>query len=239
MPQLDECCGATRTTTAITIRAAATEASSVIRLAVELMVSSIVSAGIPTGRCFATVDRSTHRVKGTTRRWRHRDTTNRGVQGAGSICHYSPHGLREESGPPGPCRGRRRGLATGEGLRPLLRAGETGLRTFVHRPALTPGHTGGRNGSIIGYLLASWHGTFFANGPVAWVEELMVAQPARGSGVGRALVAEAKRWARSVPCAYIAIASAYAASMADQESEFPKGIGAPPRGPSSEPATAG
>jgi GNAT superfamily N-acetyltransferase len=62
-------------------------------------------------------------------------------------------------------------------------------------------------GSIIGYLLASWHGTFFANGPVAWVEELMVAQPARGSGVGRALVAEAERWARSVPCAYLALAS--------------------------------
>jgi len=64
-----------------------------------------------------------------------------------------------------------------------------------------------QGGSIIGYLLASWHGTFFANGPVAWVEELMVAQPARGSGVGRALVAEAERWARSVPCAYIAVAS--------------------------------
>jgi GNAT superfamily N-acetyltransferase len=62
-------------------------------------------------------------------------------------------------------------------------------------------------GSIIGYLLASWHGTFFADGPVAWVEELMVAQPARGSGVGRALVAEAERWARSVPCAYLALAS--------------------------------
>ena len=45
------------------------------------------------------------------------------------------------------------------------------------------------DGSIIGYLLASWHVTFFANGPVAWVEELMVSQPARGSGVGRALVA--------------------------------------------------
>jgi GNAT superfamily N-acetyltransferase len=134
-------------------------------------------------------------------------------------------------------------------------------------------------GSIIGYLLASCHGTFFANGPVAWVEELMVAEVARGSGVGRALVAEAERWAGSFPCAHIAIASrragafyegldyapsatyfrktfappkasqahatartagrtrhapsrtprAYAGSMADPETDFPKGIGAPAR----------
>jgi GNAT superfamily N-acetyltransferase len=60
---------------------------------------------------------------------------------------------------------------------------------------------------IIGYLLASFHGTFFANGPVAWVEELMVAQPARRSGVGRSLLAHAERWAQSVPTAYIALAS--------------------------------
>ena len=61
--------------------------------------------------------------------------------------------------------------------------------------------------SVVGYLLASHHGTFFANGPVAWVEELMVAQPARGSGVGRALVGAAEDWARAVPCAYVALAS--------------------------------
>ena len=41
-------------------------------------------------------------------------------------------------------------------------------------------------GSILGYLLASWHGTLFADGPVAWVEELMVAPSVRRSGVGRA-----------------------------------------------------
>ena len=61
--------------------------------------------------------------------------------------------------------------------------------------------------AILGYLLAGWHGTLFANGPVAWVEELMVAPPARGSGVGRSLMAAAEHWAHSVPCAYLALAS--------------------------------
>jgi len=61
--------------------------------------------------------------------------------------------------------------------------------------------------AILGYLLAGRHGTLFANGPVAWVEELMVAQPVRGSGVGRSLMAAAEHWAHSVPCAYLALAS--------------------------------
>jgi hypothetical protein len=37
--------------------------------------------------------------------------------------------------------------------------------------------------ALIGYLLGSFHGTFFANGPVAWIEELMVSEPLRGMGV--------------------------------------------------------
>jgi len=60
---------------------------------------------------------------------------------------------------------------------------------------------------VLGYLLAAWHGTLFANGPVAWVEELMVARPVRGSGVGRSLMAAAEHWARTVPCASLALAS--------------------------------
>jgi len=60
---------------------------------------------------------------------------------------------------------------------------------------------------IVGYLLASSHGTFLANGPVAWIEELMVAPSARRSGVGRALVEAAEEWAGRIPAAYIALAS--------------------------------
>jgi GNAT superfamily N-acetyltransferase len=60
---------------------------------------------------------------------------------------------------------------------------------------------------IVGYLLANVHGTFFANGPVAWVEEVMVDKSARGRGVGRDLMEAAEAWARAVPAAYVALAS--------------------------------
>jgi GNAT superfamily N-acetyltransferase len=47
---------------------------------------------------------------------------------------------------------------------------------------------------VIGYLLAFGHATFLANGPVAWVEEIMVAEQARRTGVGRKLMEAAERW---------------------------------------------
>lgn len=61
--------------------------------------------------------------------------------------------------------------------------------------------------SIIGYLLANSHSTFLANGPVAWVEEVMVAENHRRSGVGRELMDYAERWARDSGAAYLALAS--------------------------------
>ncbi len=63
------------------------------------------------------------------------------------------------------------------------------------------------DGDIIGYLLANSHRTFFANGPVAWVEELMVEHSRRRSGVGRRLMEHAQDWARSADAAYLALAS--------------------------------
>ena len=60
---------------------------------------------------------------------------------------------------------------------------------------------------IVGYLLASHHGTFLANGPVAWIEEVMVAESTRRRGVGRALMDSAEAWADGIPVAYIALAS--------------------------------
>jgi hypothetical protein len=38
--------------------------------------------------------------------------------------------------------------------------------------------------TVVGYLLASYHWTFLANGPVAWIEEVMVSESARRQGVG-------------------------------------------------------
>ena len=53
--------------------------------------------------------------------------------------------------------------------------------------------------AVVGYLLGSFHGTFFANGPVAWTEELMVGEPLRGMGVASKLMSSAEEWARSPP----------------------------------------
>jgi GNAT superfamily N-acetyltransferase len=65
----------------------------------------------------------------------------------------------------------------------------------------------GSGETIVGYLLASYHGTFFANGPVAWIEELMVSESVRHQGVATKLTASAEMWAKSVPTAYLALAS--------------------------------
>ena len=61
--------------------------------------------------------------------------------------------------------------------------------------------------TLVGYLLAALHPTFFANGPVAGIEEVMVAASARRTGVGRALMAEAETWARSAGAAYCSLST--------------------------------
>ncbi len=47
----------------------------------------------------------------------------------------------------------------------------------------------------LGYLLGFRHLTLYANGPVAWVEELLVRGEHRGRGIGRALMSTFERWA--------------------------------------------
>jgi GNAT superfamily N-acetyltransferase len=69
----------------------------------------------------------------------------------------------------------------------------------------------GPGGGVVGYLLATSHPAFHANGPVAWVEEVMVAASARGAGVGRQLMAAAEDWASRRGAAYIALATRRAA----------------------------
>jgi GNAT superfamily N-acetyltransferase len=63
------------------------------------------------------------------------------------------------------------------------------------------------NGHVHGYLLGFVHLTLFANGPVAWVEEAMVQSGSRRQGVGRALLEEFERWARSREAGYVAMAT--------------------------------
>jgi len=63
----------------------------------------------------------------------------------------------------------------------------------------------------LGYLLGFEHLTFYANGPVAWVEEVFVRGRHRGRGVGRALMSGFEQWATARDCALVALATRRAA----------------------------
>jgi len=63
----------------------------------------------------------------------------------------------------------------------------------------------------LGYLLGFRHLTFYANGPVAWVEEIAVRHRDRGQGAGGALMSAFERWAAAQGCALVALATRRAA----------------------------
>jgi GNAT superfamily N-acetyltransferase len=66
-------------------------------------------------------------------------------------------------------------------------------------------------GECAGYLLGFRHLTFYANGPVAWVEEVVVRSCDRGRGTGRALMDAFEGWAAAQGCALVALATRRAA----------------------------
>lgn len=63
----------------------------------------------------------------------------------------------------------------------------------------------------LGYLLGFEHLTFYANGPVAWIEEIFVRGQHRGCGVGRALISGFEQRATARDCALVALATRRAA----------------------------
>jgi GNAT superfamily N-acetyltransferase len=63
----------------------------------------------------------------------------------------------------------------------------------------------------LGYLLGFRHLTFYANGPVGWVEEIFVRSQERGRGIGRALMSAFEQWAATRDCALVALATRRAA----------------------------
>jgi GNAT superfamily N-acetyltransferase len=63
----------------------------------------------------------------------------------------------------------------------------------------------------LGYLLGFRHLTFYANGPVGWVEEIVVRPQDRGRGTGRVLMSAFERWAEEQGCALVALATRRAA----------------------------
>ncbi len=64
---------------------------------------------------------------------------------------------------------------------------------------------------LAGYLLGFRHHTFYANGPVGWVEEILVRGEYRRCGAGRELMAAFEGWAREHDCALVALATRRAA----------------------------
>ena len=62
-----------------------------------------------------------------------------------------------------------------------------------------------------GYLLGFRHLTFFANGPVGWVEEVAVHSDARRLGVGAALMSSFEDWAAASGAPMVALATRRAA----------------------------
>jgi GNAT superfamily N-acetyltransferase len=63
----------------------------------------------------------------------------------------------------------------------------------------------------LGYLLGFRHLTFYANGPVGWVEEIVVRGHDRGQGIGGALMSAFEHWAAAQGCALVALATRRAA----------------------------
>ena len=70
-----------------------------------------------------------------------------------------------------------------------------------------------KSGDVIGYCLGFDHHTFYANGRVAWVEEIMVQSAYRREKVGSALMDAIESWAKSRESALIALATRRAASF--------------------------
>jgi GNAT superfamily N-acetyltransferase len=70
-------------------------------------------------------------------------------------------------------------------------------------------------GRLVGYCLGFDHPTFYANGRVSWIEEIMVAESCRRQGIGRALMAEFETWARSRGSKLVGLATRRAAPFYD------------------------
>ena len=66
---------------------------------------------------------------------------------------------------------------------------------------------------VIGYVLAFSHSTLYANGRVAWVEEIMVHANHRKQGVGKELIQSVETWAANQDCKLIALATRRAAKF--------------------------
>ena len=70
-----------------------------------------------------------------------------------------------------------------------------------------------RETRLVGYVSGYSHATFYAGGPTAWVDELLVIEPVRGTGTGRQLMDAFERWAQDEQCVLVALATRGAAGF--------------------------
>ncbi len=68
-----------------------------------------------------------------------------------------------------------------------------------------------RGEHVVGYLLGFDHHTLYANGRVAWVEEIMVSEEVRRRGIGRQLMGSFEGWARERRARLVGLATRRAA----------------------------
>jgi GNAT superfamily N-acetyltransferase len=68
-------------------------------------------------------------------------------------------------------------------------------------------------GQLVGYVSGYCHPTFYAGGPTAWVDELLVSEPCRRTGIGRELMDAFEQWAQDRRCVLVALATRGAAAF--------------------------
>jgi len=66
---------------------------------------------------------------------------------------------------------------------------------------------------IIGYSLGFIHDTFYANGKVAWLEEIMVKEDFRRKGIGFELVRTFEEYSKEKKCKLVALATRRASAF--------------------------
>jgi GNAT superfamily N-acetyltransferase len=68
-------------------------------------------------------------------------------------------------------------------------------------------------GQLVGYVSGYCHPTFYAGGPTAWVDELLVSEPRRRAGIGGQLMDAFEEWAQDRRCVLVSLATRGAAAF--------------------------
>jgi GNAT superfamily N-acetyltransferase len=69
-----------------------------------------------------------------------------------------------------------------------------------------------QEGRLVGYVSGYCHATFYAGGVTAWVDELLVLEPLRGTGIGRQLMDGFEQWANDRRSVLVSLATSGAAA---------------------------